>query len=532
MLEFFEGTDSTLLNPILLDLFEKNTSLPWGRDIPETLMNMAIPSQEEMLRLFGVVRQQTHPSFQIIDDAQSLDLLNQSYTDEASHTASPEFAFVHAVAALGYLLSTEHHAKFGCRWTMSKAAEHYRTCVGTISRCGRHTALCLVVCTYLIFYVSCSFQLSEAYAILGCARSLIVRQGLQNTTTEDNTGIQTDMRLPLKQMITTLELIDCLVSTTLGLPRAMLSTTPEPIESILLEDSSLDPRLHTVYRVTTATAALMSEMCATILSTDKGPEDRKQVDPSILEKADQELTACAQILDQSATSHSRNTPTRAPKHGLMTTFWWAELTIYSPFLNYLQPLADGQPVPPNFSEPALRCLKTATNTINACEGMLRSRADSVLYLRIMCPTNVSTVIALFMSTLTLIFLICVHKVTKPPGEAWRRAEMGIRLLEALRCDAGGAGQCIAIIREFVRQLNHFVHFDFDHIERTTQKVCFADDERRRSQSHFTYADSLPAAPPSGYSHGGSSYMSTSADEILAYARHLDSADQEMETVPE
>lgn len=526
ILEFFDNTDSSILEPLIVDIFKTPTATFLESEAPETLMNMGIPNQEEIIDFLHTIRQHTHPSFQMIQTEEFIKILGIAYANEASNTPSIELAFIHAAAALGYLLSTEQHTEKGCSWNMSKSAEHHRISMTTITHLEASDNLSLLVCVYLIFYDCCCFKMSEAYTMLYATQSLIIRQGLIHAMNEYGPNLNNGSGPPLEQLIISLEVIDCLVSTTLGLPRVMGTSAPALLEPIARDDSGIDARLHSVYSLTANVASLMSDIGTAILSKNPNVRTKQSIDQGILDQADQALTRSANMLENPAGPREKESHTRAPKQGLLTTFWWAELTFYSPFLHYLQPLAEGQSLPSNHSEPALKCLKAATNAITTCEVMLRSRTESPLYLRIMHPGNPGTVSALFTSTLSLIFLICVHKGTKPPGEAWKRAEMGIRLLEALRCDAGGAGRCLAIIQEVVRQLNRFVRFDFDHIRRTTRRICSDGDDRARSHSMFTYPDNSPATPLVGHFHHSPSYVSSSADEMLAYARHLNQVDTE------
>ena len=109
-----------------------------------------------------------------------------------------------------------------------------------------------------------------------------------------------------------------------------------------------------------------------------------------------------------------------------------------------------------------------------CEALLGSLSQADAYSYFMHPSNWTCIYTIFLAVVALIFLISIHEGTSKPGEAWRRAETGIKILAALRCHDGGARPCLAIIKDMVRQLNYTVDFDIERIENTTVTVCQAN----------------------------------------------------------
>lgn len=87
------------------------------------------------------------------------------------------------------------------------------------------------------------------------------------------------------------------------------------------------------------------------------------------------------------------------------------------------------------------------------------------------PLSWSTTYTLFLAIMCLVFLISAHNGTTHPSEAWHRCETGIRLLTKHSCIDNCAAACLKMLREVVRQLNHTVDFDFDHIQATSSRIC-------------------------------------------------------------
>lgn len=119
-------------------------------------------------------------------------------------------------------------------------------------------------------------------------------------------------------------------------------------------------------------------------------------------------------------------------------FYFGQFVLYQPFLHYLIQMANGSAITRTQSLPALACIKVAATTI--------ARADIMHQRGLLSPASWSTIYTLFLAVLCLLFLIATHNGTARPSEAWKKGELGIRLLAAMRCFDNGAARCLLIIK--------------------------------------------------------------------------------------
>jgi len=120
------------------------------------------------------------------------------------------------------------------------------------------------------------------------------------------------------------------------------------------------------------------------------------------------------------------------------SYYFGQMFLYRPFLHYLTDMANGSALPRRQSQYALSCIKVASNTISRAEVMLKQGAIR--------PHNWTSVYTVFISVVCLMFLVAAHPGTAQPGEAWRRAEMGMRILAVLRCVDDGANACLKSLK--------------------------------------------------------------------------------------
>ena len=331
-----------------------------------------------------------------------------------------------------------------------------------IYACGIEELESLQPITLLIFYERSFFRMTKAFMALGVARSIISRYQLHD---EAKVGVLPDNPL-LKQtrVLAALHMLDASTACILGLPSVLSHS-----KSIL---DAVDPQQSALIRMSTTTAAWHGKLSALVSDGAEVEGFVPVIDVGIIDQMSQHLRTWEQALDERFTEHF-SSGSKYTKHSPQLDLYWAEITMYSPFLHYLRPLAEGQQLPHAYSEPALRCLRVAGNVISLCESMLRC-GNWPLCHSVMHISRWHTTWTIFLSTIAFIFLICVHKGINPPSEAWRKAETGIRLLTTLKCEAGGASRHLDVLKAFVGQVNHLVHFDFDEIERSTQRICFAE----------------------------------------------------------
>jgi hypothetical protein len=126
------------------------------------------------------------------------------------------------------------------------------------------------------------------------------------------------------------------------------------------------------------------------------------------------------------------------KYELEMAFYLGQLVLYQPFLHYLIQMANGLPIIRIQSQHALACIKIASTTITRSE---------IMYQRgLLAPASWSVIYTLFQAVTCLLFLIATHNGTSRPSEAWKKGELGIRLLATMRCFDNGAARCLWIIK--------------------------------------------------------------------------------------
>lgn len=126
------------------------------------------------------------------------------------------------------------------------------------------------------------------------------------------------------------------------------------------------------------------------------------------------------------------------KYELEMAFYLGQFVLYQPFLHYLIQMANGLPISKVQSQHALACIKIAATTISRSE---------VMYQRgLLAPASWSVIYTLFQAVMCLLFLIATHNGTLRPSEAWKKGELGIKLLATMRCFDNGAVRCLWIIK--------------------------------------------------------------------------------------
>lgn len=347
----------------------------------------------------------------------------------------------------------------------------------------------LLASTFLIF-VS---HLSSAYTYINLAASSAAKQGLLATDNVVSSSSHHHTRMS-DRTIATLINIDLYLSTVLGLPTAIRASVAEkwldgPIRHAvegpssphtIPNDDQTTLRSFDVLRKNFDIIQLTASILRNFLEPTALPNHETLlnvgIDEAVLRNAGRKWASLSKDLgpplspSAATTIHSAAIPAVA-KSEIEFALYWSQLSINMPFLHYLRPLADGHPIPDTASRPALMCLKIAVNVIVRCESLHQSLTESDAYSQFMQPGNWTCIYTLFLAVIALIFLISIHKGTSKPSEAWRKADSGIRILTALRCGDEGATRCLAVIQKLVRQLSYTVDFDFEHIEKTTRRVC-------------------------------------------------------------
>ena len=120
------------------------------------------------------------------------------------------------------------------------------------------------------------------------------------------------------------------------------------------------------------------------------------------------------------------------------TCHFSRIVIYQPFLHYLRNIANGATLCRSRSRYALVCIKISSITITRSEEMVKRG--------LLCSASWMSVYTIFLSVVCLVFLIAAHTGTSKPGEAWKKAKCGIRLLSAARCHDDGATACLRVLK--------------------------------------------------------------------------------------
>lgn len=405
----------------------------------------------------------------------------------------------------------------------------------------------LLASTFLIF-VS---RLSVAYTYINLAVSSAAQMGLLSDDTVPSNISSYHAHLS-DRTIATLINIDLYLSTVLGLQPAIRTETaekrmseqaigsmkdqctPNKIPECNQNASQSFEMLKRNYDITQLTASTLQTFQEPVSLQQHDSLHNVGIDEATLRKAARDLASLSKDLS-SPLSPSAGTTRPAPTISSVArsegdfALYWSQLSTNIPFLHYLRPLADGQPIPDSASRPALTCLKIAVNVIIRSEGLLKSLTESDTYSQFMHPSNWTCIYTIFLAVVALVFLISIHEGTSKPSEAWRKADSGIRILTALRCGDRGATLCLAVIKKLVRQLNYTVDFDFDTIEKTTRRVC----ERQTKLPTLSNILGTPFGQTTWSSpveNSGSPHQSTvdgsgpvemsSADKMLALAQSL------------
>ena len=135
-----------------------------------------------------------------------------------------------------------------------------------------------------------------------------------------------------------------------------------------------------------------------------------------------------------------SSPLTAPsiRFDLEMMYYFCQIVLHRPFLHYLKKMADGEALSPKWSQSALLCIKFSSITITRAEDMIKRK--------LLEPASWLSIYTIFLSVVSLIFLIAAHKGTSTPSEAWKKALAGIQLLAALRCGDNIAVRSLTVLK--------------------------------------------------------------------------------------
>lgn len=120
------------------------------------------------------------------------------------------------------------------------------------------------------------------------------------------------------------------------------------------------------------------------------------------------------------------------------TYYLSRIITTQPFLQYLTKSIEKAAISRNESQYALISIKIASITI--------SRSEDAIKRGLLSAASWVPVYTIFLAVCNLVFLVAAHHGTSRPGEAWKKATRGVRLLAAVSCCDGAAAACLDILK--------------------------------------------------------------------------------------
>ncbi|KAL2402319.1 hypothetical protein ABEF95_013332 [Exophiala dermatitidis] len=480
-----EDSSATEAQEVVNNLFDKPAPSPSVLSLQHT-HPPGHPNQATALRLLDAVFTKYHALIQFLHESDFRDMVRRLYGEPllwASPSTGRFMPLFHSVLALGFHLDIEARNSHGCQFTDTEAMKSLKNfqlanrdvelgqCSDLISL---QTILCLVV-----FLLSTS-SLTAAHTYLGVACSLALRLGLHK---DDHKLLYTQAQRSMRSRVLLGVLqLDMLVSLVLDIPPTMnhdsvdpgaMETVRGPVSSTTRE-STTSPLIGIDTTVAASRyfqiLALTSSARRIVFSANKTQKKKTQwgahtecVDVKALDGVEQKFKKWANAMSGLSTIPLEPDTSVIVRYELEMAFYFGQLTLHIPFLHYLIPMANGSPITRIQSQHALTCLKIAATTI--------SRTDAMHQRGLLSPGSWTTTYTLFLAVVCLMFLVAAHNGTSRPSEAWKKGELGIRLLASLRCTDNPATRSLSIIKMVIKQLEHTVSFDVDQILASTPCPC-------------------------------------------------------------
>ncbi|KAG8631967.1 hypothetical protein KVT40_001107 [Elsinoe batatas] len=444
--------------------------------------NRAIPLPDSLtlVALFNCTFSEHLLLFQILTESELVKLLD-NFSEKRLSTS--EKALLHGVAASGYARGRQRHAELGCQSSLEMAAQHFSAAQGllNVARCEDVMSLQAVLC--LVVYLISISDITSAHTFSAISCSWILQLGLHRLGPKSGPQEMLPPHRGKDLLIVGLKLhlyLTSILDLPLALQRKQVAddiwaSVQSRYDSHLateLDRSSPSSCHFLLLEITKEgldkTFSLSTEAMA--ISTDEAEED---IDLSQLGSVEARLQELIERCSASIAKISSQKMAVIAKAELEMTTHSCQLMLYMPFMHHAISMANKTTISRTRSGRVLTCIKTASKAISFAETYQK---QSLLE-----PSSWFQTYTIFLSVLTLVFLIASHKGTTRPGEAWKKAEQGIRLLAAMRCHDNGANKSLRVLRALVDQLSHTVEFDIDMIEQTTPLLCGGTQGRASSQ---------------------------------------------------
>lgn len=444
-----------------------------------------LPSRDDTLRLIKSLFDRCHPFMDFLHEQYFRDMVTILYDQSpAQNDACVRFLpLFHYAIALGHLFDRDQHRQSGCHVPLDSAMCHFNIGqkVLDITQSDNLISVQALLCG-AIFLVATS-RISRAHTFLSLASSGAIRLGLHCDVTgkPTMTGQERSMRI---LVFTTLARLDFYASLVLDLPpllpEAVVDTGINTLYITLGNGASRELDANTEASIKHLELLRFTSATRRAVFTDATTgEAIEGIKTSLLDALEGRLLHWTQDISLLLARISQQDQNSVVSRDLEMACNFAQLILYRPFLPYLRIMAEGKAIPLSQSRHALACIKLASTTIVRLESNALAMPD--------VPLSWSTTYTLFLAIMCLVFLISAHNGTSHPSEAWHRCETGIRLLTKNACVDNCAATCLKLLREVVRQLNHTVDFNFDHIQDTSSRICASAS----SENDFTIPNFEP-----------------------------------------
>ncbi|EXJ55707.1 hypothetical protein A1O7_08636 [Cladophialophora yegresii CBS 114405] len=477
-------------NPLLTTETQNITATLFNAPMPEgdggphySSQFQSLPSLSITLSLLDVVFTRCHPLIQFVHEADFRDMVHRLYSESALQFGASSRDFMplfHSVLSIALLFETRLRKKHGCDDIAHEATRHFILARKEldIAQCADLISMQTILC--LITFLVTTSRLTSAYTYLGIACTSALRLGLHKEIGKDMSLAGTQQEARLRIMLAVLQL-DTFVSIVLDMPTRINPGCVDPAVLAALQPPSTkklasptetlsDPQAKYAtsarhMQLLALTASGLRDIFVHGNSKEKptnGP-NIDSVDTKKMAETEDAFRKWAKALSGVPPIPQKPEMSAILKYELEMAFYLGQFILYQPFLHYLIQMANGLPIIKIQSQHALACIKIASTTITRSE-IMHQRG-------LLAPASWSVMYTLFQAVMCLLFLIATHNGTSRPSEAWKKGELGIRLLATMRCFDNGAVRCLWIIKMVIKQLSHTVQFDVDQIVAATGCLC-------------------------------------------------------------
>lgn len=184
-------------------------------------------------------------------------------------------------------------------------------------------------------------------------------------------------------------------------------------------------------------------------------------------------------------------------------YFYGFIVLYRVFLHCLAQKSDGSTENQRQIDYAQTCVKNAAKVVEL--SVEHQRAG------LLCPASWSSVYAVFMSIVCLIFSYATREQHESPENVKQDIENGIRLLASTACTTDtGSVRCLEILRRLIKRVSYTVDIDLDQICADTKPCCLSEFPlKSQSTTIFEFEESKShdrRSEETGASTSGSSWL--------------------------